>query len=125
MCYLLAADAIALLHMAFVLFVGIGVVAVWRWWRLVWLHVPAVVWGITVELSGGVCPLTPLEQWLLTQGGQTGYQSAFLTHYLSPLLYPTGLTVDGQLFLASFAVGVNLYGYYLNWRFPRGRTDPM
>ncbi|HIC55792.1 MAG TPA: DUF2784 domain-containing protein, partial [Acidobacteria bacterium] len=94
MCYLLAADAIALLHMAFVLFVGIGVVAVWRWWRLVWLHVPAVVWGITVELTGEVCPLTPLEQWLLRQGGQMDYQGAFLTNYLSPLLYPTGLTVD-------------------------------
>ena len=125
MCYLLAADALALLHMAFVLFVGIGVVAVWRWWRLVWLHVPAVVWGITVELTGGVCPLTPLEQWLLRQGGQMDYQSAFLTHYLSPPLYPTGLTVDGQLFLASFAVGVNLFGYYLIWCFPRGRNDPM
>ena len=123
--YLLAADALALLHMAFVLFVGIGVVAVWRWWRLVWLHVPAVVRGITDELSGGVCPLTPLEQWLLRQGGQMDYQSAFLTHYLSPVLYPTGLTVDGQLFLASFAGGVNLFGYYLIWRFPRGRNDPM
>ncbi len=125
MCYLLLADALALVHMAFVLFVGIGVVAVWRWWGLVWLHVPAVVWGITVEVSGGVCPLPPLEQWLLTQGGQTGYQSAFLTQYLSPLLYPAGLTVDGQLFLASFAVGINLLGYSLIWRFQRRRNDPM
>jgi len=123
--YLLAADALALLHMAFVLFVGIGVVAVWRWGRLAWLHVPAVVWGITVELTGEVCPLTPLEQWLLMQGGQMGYQGTFLTHYLSPLLYPTGLTVEGQLFLASFAVGINLLGYFLIWRFPRGRNDPM
>ncbi|MEE3202326.1 MAG: DUF2784 domain-containing protein [Acidobacteriota bacterium] len=125
MLYQLAADVLSVTHMAFVVFVGIGVVAVWRWPRLVWCHVPAIFWGVTVELSGGVCPLTPLEQWLLTQGGQMGYQGAFLTHYLSPLLYPTGLTVDWQLFLASLAVVVNVFGYYFVWRFPRRLNDDM
>ena len=39
----LAADAVALLHLAFVLFVVGGSLLVWRWPRLAWLHLPAVV----------------------------------------------------------------------------------
>ena len=125
MLYQLAADIVVLVHVAFVAFVGFGVIAVWRWSQLAWVHVPAVLWGITVELTGGVCPLTPLEHWLLMQGGQMGYQGAFLTYYLSPLLYPTGLTVDWQLFLASFAAILNMIGYYFVWRFPRWLNDHM
>ena len=64
MLYQLAADIVLLVHIAFVVFVGFGVIAVWRWSQLAWVHVPAVLWGIPVELTGGVCALTPLEQWL-------------------------------------------------------------
>ena len=125
MLYQVAADVVVLLHITFVVFVAFGVVAVWRWTRLIWVHVPSVIWGITVELTSGVCPLTPLEQWLLTQSGQMGYQGAFLTHYLSPLLYPTGLAFDWQLFLAAFAAILNMFGYYFVWRFPRRLNDHM
>ena len=125
MLYQVAADVVVLLHITFVVFVAVGVVAVWRWPGLIWGHVPSVIWGITVELTSGVCPLTPLEQWLLTQSGQMGYQGAFLTHYLSPLLYPTGLTFDWQLFLAAFAAILNMFGYYFVWRFPRRLNDHM
>ena len=125
MLYQVAADVVVLLHITFVVFVAFGVVAVWRWTRLIWVHVPSVIWGITVELTSGVCPLTPLEQWLLTQSGQMGYQGAFLTHYLSPLLYPTGLTFDWQLFLAAFAAILNMFGYYFVWRFPRRLNNDM
>ena len=121
----MAADFVVLLHMAFVAFVAVGVIFVLRWPQLVWVHVPAVVWGITVELTGGVCPLTPLEQWLLMQGGQMGYQGAFLTHYLSPFLYPSGLTVDWQTFLASLTAVVNMLGYYYVWRFGRKLNGHM
>ena len=48
----LAADAVALLHLAFVLFVAFGGLLVWRWPRLVWLHLPAVGWGALIEFTG-------------------------------------------------------------------------
>ena len=62
--YSLLADLVVTLHLAFVGFVVLGGLAVWRWPRLAWVHVPAVVWGVGIELSGAVCPLTPWESWL-------------------------------------------------------------
>ena len=52
----LAADGVLLLHFAFVLFVVAGAVLVWRWPRLAWLHLPAVVWGVLIEIGGWLCP---------------------------------------------------------------------
>ena len=37
-----AAAAVALLHGAFVPFVALGGLSVWRWPRRAWLHLPAV-----------------------------------------------------------------------------------
>lgn len=89
----LAADAVALLHGAFVLFVVVGGLLVWRCWpRLAWLHLPAIAWGALIEFTGGICPLTPLEQHLRQVIGQAGYAGGFIDHYLWTLLYPAGLT---------------------------------
>ncbi len=49
-------------------------------------------WGFWVEMSGQICPLTPLEIHLRHLAGEAGYQGGFLDHYLVPLLYPPGLT---------------------------------
>ena len=53
MIHRLAADGVLLLHLGFILFVLLGgVLAVrWRWAPL--LHLPAVAWGVYIELSGG------------------------------------------------------------------------
>lgn len=56
----LFADAVLLLHLAFILFATLGAALLLRWPRLIWLHLPALGWGIWIELSGGICPLTPL-----------------------------------------------------------------
>jgi hypothetical protein len=42
--YRVLADAVALLHLAFVLFVAVGGLLALRWPRLAWLHVPCAVW---------------------------------------------------------------------------------
>ena len=55
------ADAVLVTHAVFVAWVVFGVVAVWRRPRLAVLHLPALAWGIWIEASGRVCPLTPLE----------------------------------------------------------------
>ena len=31
---------------AFIVFVAVGGLMAWRWPRLLWLHVPAVAWGL-------------------------------------------------------------------------------
>ena len=115
MLFQLAADVIVLLHVGFVLFVTLGGLLVLKWPRLAWLHLPAVAWGAFVEFSGWVCPLTPLENWLRTQGGDAGYAGDFLAHYVTALLYPEALTRELQLVLGTTVIAVNLVIYAWLW----------
>ena len=116
----LAADAVALFHLAFVLFVAFGGLLVYRWPRLVWLHLPAAGWGALVEFTGWICPLTPLENHLRRAVGEAGYAGGFIDHYLWPLLYPAGLTREGQWALGAGVLILNgaVYGVLLarRWR---------
>lgn len=113
MIYRLAADLTLLLHLAFIVFVVAGAIAVMRWHRLAWLHVPAAAWGAWIEISGGICPLTTLENRLRLRAGEAGYASSFVEHYLLPIVYPGGLTRTVQLVLAAAVITVNLALYFL------------
>ncbi len=116
MLYQLLADLVVLVHALFVLFVVMGGIAVLRWRRLVWLHLPAVAWGVAIELGGWVCPLTYLENYFRRRGGEAGYSGTFIARYLEPLLYPLGLTRQFQLVLGLAAFFVNIAIYALIWR---------
>jgi len=113
----IAADAVVLLHIAFVAFVVGGGFAVWRWRRLAWLHGPAAAWGALVELCRWPCPLTPLEHSLRRAAGETPYAGGFVEHYLVPVLYPPGLDPPTQLALGVFVIAANAVAYGgLAWR---------
>ena len=117
--FALLAGAMVLLHLAFVIFALAGaVLAVW-WPRVLWLHVPAAVWAAYIELSGGICPLTPLENDLRTRAGLDYYSGDFVARYVFPVLYPEGLTRDAQTAAGIAVLGINavLYG----WVARRGR----
>lgn len=116
MTYRIAADAVLLLHLAFILFVVVGGLLVLQWPRLALLHLPAVVWGATVEFLHLICPLTPLENRLRLAAGEQGYSGGFIEHYLEPLIYPAGLTPGIQLWLGTLVLLLNLvpYGLLLN-----------
>ncbi len=117
MLYRLLADAVVIAHLGFVLFAVLGGLLVLRWKRGAWVHIPAVLWAALVEFSGGVCPLTPLENWLRTQGGACAYHTGFLDHYVLPVLYPPGLTRELQIVLGVFVLMVNLGIYvWVVWR---------
>lgn len=109
----MAADFIVLLHVAFVAFVVLGGLLGLRWPRIIWLHVPAVIWGALVEFTGWICPLTPLENRLRRAGGEASYQGDFIAHYILPALYPDGLTRRDQLVLGGIALAVNVAIYAL------------
>lgn len=128
----LLADLLVVLHLLFVAFVGLGGLLVLRWPRVAWLHLPAALWGVGIELTGRICPLTPLERELRRRAGESAYQGDFVSHYLLPVLYPRGLTRVAQLWLAVLLVGVNLaiYAVVLTrrrstaLRTPRGDGSP-
>jgi len=124
MAYRFLADLLVALHLAFALFVVLGgVLVLWRR-RLAFLHLPVAIWGVFIELSGWVCPLTPLEVRLRILGGQAGYRGGFVEHYLLPVLYPSGLTREQQVGLG-IVVGVLNLGVYglVIWRMRRERDQ--
>ena len=109
----LAADSVVLLHLAFILFVVLGGLVVFRWPRFIWLHMPAAAWGAFIELTGRVCPLTPLENRLRIAAGESGYSRGFIEEYLIPVVYPDGLTRWVQISLGIGVVAINLVIYGL------------
>lgn len=117
MFYTLAADAVVLLHLGFVLFVVAGGLLVFRWRRVALLHLPAVVWAVLLEFRGWLCPLTPLELSLRASGGQAGYSGGFVEYYILPVLYPAELDSTLQIALGIFVIVINVavYGWLL-WR---------
>ncbi|MEL6447577.1 MAG: DUF2784 domain-containing protein [Pseudomonadota bacterium] len=95
--YRLAADALLLLHVGFVLFVVVGLAVVWigawRGWR--WVRSPyfriahLLCIGVVVLQAwlGRICPLTIWEMALRERAGEATYDGAFIAHWLETLLY--------------------------------------
>ena len=95
--YLLAADAVLLLHVLFVAFVIVGLVLIlagkacrWAWVRNPWFrlaHLLAI--GVVVVQSwfGAICPLTTLEMTFRYRAGDTVYPGSFVAHWLEAILY--------------------------------------
>lgn len=118
--YLLAADAVLLLHFGFVVFVVLGLLLVlaggalgWRWVRNPWFrlaHLGAIAVVVLQSWFSVICPLTTLEMALREKAGGATYPGAFIGHWLETLLYyraPAWVfvlcyTVFGALVLASW-----------------------
>ena len=109
------ADAVLVLHLGFIAFVMLGGLAVLRWPRLAWLHLPAALWAAGISFAGAICPLTPLENRLRRAGGEAGYEGSFIEQYVTALIYPEGLTRGIQIALGLVVVAVNLAVYVRLW----------
>jgi hypothetical protein len=121
MLYRILADLVVVFHLGFVLFAVLGGLLVLRWPRLAWIHLPVALWGIWVEFSSTICPLTPLENHLRQLGGEAGYSGGFIAHYILPVLYPAGLSPRVQIALGVFVALLNVGVYVALWR-SRTRT---
>ena len=118
--YLIAADAILVIHVLFVIFVVLGLLLIfagkiftWGWvhnfsFRIT--HLVAI--GVVVLQSwlGAICPLTVWEMNLRKMAGDSVYEGSFITHWLQTLLYYRAAewvfvllyTLFGALVLASW-----------------------
>ena len=114
--YRLAAELTLIFHLLFILFVLFGGLLALRKNFWIWLHIPAVLWGLWVEWAGWLCPLTPLENYFRRVASSPEYTESFIEHYLVSMIYPEQLTVSLQWVLGGILVIVNLLIYFYVFR---------
>jgi hypothetical protein len=95
--YSFLADAILVIHFAFVVFVVVGFVLIlvgllahWRWihnrvFRLA--HLTAIGIVVLQAWFGQLCPLTIWENALRRRAGQSDYAETFVEHWLHEILF--------------------------------------
>ena len=103
------ADAIVVLHLAYLAFIPLGGILAIRWPRVILPHLIAVAIGLISVTVKFDCPLTTWEQWLRRKGGQRAYSDGFVAHYLTGRIYPHGYewavqTLFAACVIASYAV---------------------
>ena len=111
--YEFAADLTLTVHFAFIIFVVFGALLFFVSTKIIYVHVPALIWGIYIEITHSICPLTYLENWFLQKANLTTYSKGFIQNYLVPIVYPTNLTDDLQTYLAIVLIVVNMLMYGL------------
>ncbi|HXH69777.1 MAG TPA: DUF2784 domain-containing protein [Pyrinomonadaceae bacterium] len=118
MIYRILADAVLVSHFAFVIFIIFGGLLVLRRRIVLFIHLPALVWGIFVQIFLWQCPLTPLENWFRHLGGEAGYSGGFIEYYILMLLYPgIGFWIHILLGLILLAINLAVYSYvFSHWR---------
>jgi hypothetical protein len=93
-----------------------GGLLVVRWPRAAFAHLPAAAWGVFIEWSGLLCPLTLLENHLRELGNEAAYRGSFVNHYIMPVLYPEGLTREIQFVLGAGILVLNITLYVITVR---------
>ena len=111
--YEFEADLTLIVHFAFIIFVVFGALLFFVSTKIIYVHVPALIWGIYIELTHSVCPLTYLENWFLQKANLTTYSEGFIQNYLVPVVYPMNLTDDLQTYLAIVLIVANMIMYGL------------
>ena len=109
--YELAADIILIIHFLFILFVIFGALLFFIVKKIVFIHIPAIIWGSYIELTHSICPLTYLENWFLHKANLTTYSEGFIQNYLVPIVYPVNLTKDLQIYFGIALIVINLVIY--------------
>lgn len=94
---LILADAILVTHVGFVVFVVLGLAAVfvgrvmhWGWVKNFWFrttHLIAIGIVVLQSWAGVICPLTTWEMALREKAGTATYGGSFIQHWLQSLLY--------------------------------------
>ncbi|MFN5133173.1 MAG: DUF2784 domain-containing protein [Candidatus Fonsibacter sp.] len=102
-------------HFLFIIFVIFGglLFFVKRW--TLFFHIPAFIYGVYVELTQSICPLTYLENYFLTKANLASYSTSFIQNYLYAIIYPINLTKEIQISLAIARLIINgiIYGFII------------
>jgi len=109
--YEIAANLILFVHFIFILFVVFGALLFFASAKIIFIHIPALIWGSYIELTNSICPLTYLENWFLHKANLTTYSEGFIKNYLEPIVYPASLTKDLQIYLGIGLIVINIVIY--------------
>ena len=114
--YEFAANLTLIVHFAFIIFVVFGALLFFVSTKIIYVHVPALIWGIYIEITHSVCPLTHLENWFLQKANLTTYSEGFIQNYLASIVYPTNLSKDLQIYLGIGLIVINMifYGFIIS-----------
>jgi len=125
MIYNILSNLVVIVHLLFILFVCLGALLVLKWPKLVWIHIPAALWGVVVEYLNMYCPLTPLENYFRHLGGTETYKTDFIDQYIIPLIYPEVLTRNLQIILGSIVLVLNfvIYGFIIYQKLRQKSVD--
>ncbi len=95
--YSLLADIVLMTHVAFVLFVVLGLILIlcggfcgWKWVRNPWFraaHLAGIGLVVLQSWLGIICPLTTLEMVLRERAGDETYAGTFIAHWLHKILF--------------------------------------
>lgn len=117
----LIADVVQLIHFAWIVFAIFGALTIFRWRWMIWVHPPVLVWSALVMMMGWLCPLTPMEVHFRELAGRQGYEGGFIEHYITPMIYPAGLTRGVQISLGVALAVFNALVYAMLYRYRRFR----
>ena len=109
--YEIAANLILFVHFIFILFVVFGALLFFASSKIIFIHIPAFIWGSYITLTNSICPLTYLENWFLHKANLTTYSEGFIQNYLVSIVYPTNLTKDLQIYLGITLILINMVIY--------------
>lgn len=126
--YTMLADLVVVAHLAYVLFVVIGLAAIllgrlcrWEWVRNRWfrlVHLAMILVVVVESLLSITCPLTTLEIYLRQMGGQGIREGSFVGRLANQLLFyplpPETFTIIYCTFGA--AVVASLWLVPVQWR---------
>ena len=111
--YEFLANITLIIHLIFILFVIFGGLLFFIFSKAIYIHFPALIWGIYIELTRSICPLTYLENWFLSQGELTTYSDSFIQNYVLPIIYTENLTAELQIYLGTTLIIINIFIYGL------------
>ena len=109
--YEIVANLTLIIHFAFIPFVIFGALLFFITTKIIFIHIPAFIWGSYIELTNSICPLTYLENWFLHKANLTTYSEGFIQNYLVPIVYPVSLTKDLQIYLGIALIVTNIVIY--------------
>ena len=114
--YEIAVNLVLIIHFAFILFVVFGALFFFASAKIIFIHIPTLIWGSYIMFTHSACPLTHLENWLLHKANLATYSEGFIQHYIIPIVYPIGLSKDLQIYLGITLIVLNIiiYGFIFN-----------